>query len=96
MSADDWQVYIIEADDGRLYTGVTTDVQRRFAEHLAGGLRGAKFFRGRRPSRIVFVESGHDRSSAHQREAAIKKLSRRRKLQLIAVSQGSSVLRPDQ
>ena len=84
MTESSWQVYIIEADDGRLYTGVSTDVERRFNEHQEGGLRGAKFFRGRKPLRVVYLEVGHDRSSAHQREAAIKKLSRARKLELIA------------
>ena len=68
-----WSVYIIEASDHSLYTGVSTDVERRFREH-AGGRRGARFFHGRKPVRVVYEESGHTRSSACQREAAIKKL----------------------
>ncbi len=78
-----WSVYMIESSDGRLYTGISTDPTRRFAEHQAGGSRGARFFRGRSPKRIAYVEPGHTRSSALQREAALKKLSRRQKLQLI-------------
>lgn len=77
-----WQVYIIESTDGRLYTGITTDVERRWQEHLTGN-KGAKFFRGRSPKALRFVETGHNRSSASKREAAIKKLTRPQKLVLI-------------
>lgn len=77
-----WCVYIIEASDGRLYTGVTTDVERRFVEH-SGTLRGARFFRGRQPVKVVYTESHPDRSSALRRESAIKKLKREEKLRLI-------------
>jgi putative endonuclease len=82
-----WTVYIIRCDDGSLYTGVTTDLQRRFTEHQ-GGSRGAKYFNGRKPSHVDYSESGHTRSSAGQREAAIKRLSREEKLRLIAVGKG--------
>jgi putative endonuclease len=78
----DWSVYIIRCDDGSLYTGVSTNVERRFREHLDTP-RKAKFFNGRRPLEVVFHERGHSRSSAAQREAAIKKLSRVSKLRLI-------------
>jgi len=76
-----WSVYIIVCDDGSFYTGISTDVTRRFHEHQQG--KGAKYFRSRRPSRLVFVESGHCRGSAAQREAAIKKMKRRDKARLI-------------
>lgn len=78
----DWSVYIIRCDDGSLYTGVSTDVERRFREHL-GQPRGAKFFGGRKPLEVVYREDGHTRSSACRREAAIKKLGREGKLRLI-------------
>ena len=78
----DWTVYIIRCDDGTLYTGVTTDLERRFREHRELR-RGAKYFNGRKPLEVVYSETGHDRSSACQREAAIKKLSRVEKLCLI-------------
>ena len=78
----EWFVYLIRATDNSLYTGITTDVVRRFGEHLSGRA-GAKYFRGRSPAAVVFVEGGHDRSSASIREAQIKKLSRRQKLDLI-------------
>lgn len=68
-----WQVYMIFCSDDSYYTGITTDIERRFNQHAEG--RGAKYFRGRRPQRVVFLESGHTRSSATRRELALKKLS---------------------
>lgn len=79
----EWTVYIIRCDDESLYTGVTTDLNRRFAEHC-NGKRGARYFAGRQPDAVVWQENDHDRSSALRREAAIKKLSRREKLALVA------------
>ncbi len=77
-----WSVYIIEVDDGSLYTGISTDPERRFQEHLTGK-KGAKFFRGRTPIKIVFLETGYDRSLATKREMEIKKLPRKDKLLLV-------------
>ena len=74
---------MIRCDDGTLYTGISTDPDRRFQEHL-GQPAGARYFNGRRPEAIVYTENGHTRSSASQREAAIKKLSRSAKLELLA------------
>jgi putative endonuclease len=77
-----WQVYIIVCTDNSLYTGITTDIERRFSEHA--GAQGAKYFRGRTPDKVVYLEGGHSRSTASKREAAIKKLLRADKLRLIA------------
>lgn len=77
-----WYVYIIRASDDSLYTGVTTDVERRFAEHGSPD-KGARYFRGRKPQEVVYTESHPDRSSALRREAEIKKLKRGCKLELI-------------
>ena len=77
-----WYVYVIRASDDSLYTGVTTDVQRRFKEHGDPG-KGARFFRGRQPVEVVYTETSPDRGSALRREAAIKSLSRLDKLKLI-------------
>ena len=85
-TTDHWSLYIIEASDTSLYTGITTDVERRFAEHLQGP-RGARFFNGRKPLKVVYREDGHDRASASRREAEIKKLSRSAKQQLISQAQ---------
>jgi putative endonuclease len=82
-SGAEWTVYIIRCDDGSLYTGVTTDLERRLDEHR-GSQRGARYFNGRRPVRIEYREAGHTRSSACRREAAIRKLGRAGKLRLIA------------
>ena len=76
-----WQVYIILCSDDSLYTGITIDVDRRFAQHVAG--TGAKYFRGRLPRRLVYLEGNHDRSSASRREAQIKKLRPADKQRLI-------------
>ena len=80
-----WTVYIIECDDQSLYTGITTDLNRRFNEH-GDSSRRARYFAGRAPVKVVFQESGHDRSSALKREYAIKQLSRSAKLSLIETS----------
>ena len=77
----EWFVYIIEATNGSLYTGITTDIARRWEQHLSG--KGARYFRGRKPKRLLMVEGGHDRSSASKREAQIKQLPRRAKLSLV-------------
>lgn len=77
-----WTVYIIESSDDTLYTGITTDIEKRWRAHT-GGKQGAKFFRGRTPRRIVFKEPGHDRSSASRREYQIKQMKRHEKLLLI-------------
>lgn len=78
-----WCIYIIQADDDSLYTGITTDVERRFSEH-SGHTTGAKYFNGRKPLGVVYREDGHTRSSASRREFEIKRLSRQKKKQLIA------------
>jgi putative endonuclease len=76
-----WQVYIIRCSDQSLYTGITNNVERRWRQHASR--RGAKYFRGREPLEIVYLEPGHDRGSASRREADIKKLQRVEKERLI-------------
>jgi putative endonuclease len=78
----DHHVYVLECADGSLYTGYTTDVERRVAEHDAG--EGAKYTRGRTPVDLVHVESHGSRSAALSREHEIKALSRRAKERLVA------------
>ena len=72
---------MILCSDDTLYTGITNDVARRFNQHA--DRQGAKYFRGRQPKQLVYVETGHDRSSASKREIFIKKLPRLKKLQLL-------------
>lgn len=81
--APQWWVYMVQTRGGRLYTGITTDPQRRFKEHCAGGKLGARFFRSDPAQAIVFVEPQSDRSAASKREAVIKKLKRVQKLALL-------------
>ena len=78
---NNWYVYIILCSDESLYTGITTDIERRFQQHLSQ--QGAKYFRGRDPVKVIYQESGHSRSSASMKEAQIKALSRKDKLLLI-------------
>ena len=77
-----WHVYIILCSDDTLYTGITTDCQRRFSQHARGC--GAKYFRSRQPLRIVYHEQGHDRSTATKREAQIKAMNRTDKKLLVS------------
>ena len=83
-SSKPWEVYIIKAKSGLLYTGITTDLDRRFEEHSTGK-KGARFFHFSEPGEIIFRESHPHRSSASQREAAIKKMSRKEKEDLISL-----------
>ena len=82
MATNNWFVYIIEAENGNLYTGITTNLERRFTEHQSKQ-GGARFFHTSAAKKMVFHESHPDRSSASKREAAIKKLSRKAKIDLI-------------
>ena len=74
-------VYVIECADGSFYTGYTTDVERRVAEHDAG--EGAKYTRGRTPVELVHVEAFASRSAAMGREYEVKQLSRVGKERLV-------------
>lgn len=85
-----WYVYILCCADQTLYTGVTTDLARRVHEHNTDDRLGAKYTRNRRPVSLVYREPCENRSAACKREAAIKKLSRRAKQQLIAAEQSKS------
>ncbi len=78
-----WVVYIVRCRDGSYYTGITTDLTRRIAEHnsLAGG---AKYTRPRRPVTLVYWEAASSRATAAQREHRIKTLPLVGKNRLIA------------
>lgn len=76
-----WTVYILRCADGTLYTGVTTDLERRLGQHNAGTASACT--RVRRPVALAWKRSRFTRSSALVREAAIKKLPRALKLELI-------------
>jgi len=79
-----YYIYILRCEDGKLYTGITTDVQRRFAEHTGRKGKGAKFTRSHKAEKIEAVWSAADRSLALKLEYRIKALTRAQKLELIA------------
>ena len=79
----DWYLYLIRCRDGSLYTGITTNVARRFAEHQGSGDTGAKYLRGRKPLELVFQRKLGSRSLALGVESKVKKLSKARKEELI-------------
>ena len=76
-----WKLYILRCVDGTLYTGITTDVEKRLEAHRTG--KGAKYTRGRAPLELVYREECGDHSAALKREAEIKALSREEKLKMI-------------
>lgn len=82
MTTDtDHYVYVVECADGSFYTGYTTDLDRRLAEHNAGD--GAKYTRGRTPVELVHTERFRGQSAAMRREHEIKSFSRTRKERLV-------------
>lgn len=82
MSSPKFSLYILRCADGTLYTGITTDVARRVAEHESGA-RGAKFLRGKGPLEVVFEQAVGDRAQAQKLEHRIKRLSRAQKIALV-------------
>lgn len=83
MTDGQWCVYMIRTNDNQLYTGITTDIQRRWQEHTCGKA-GARYFRGRTPQALCYLERDHTRSTATKREVEIKQLTRAQKDRLIA------------
>lgn len=79
-----WFVYILRCGDDTLYTGITTDVDRRIEEHNAGKAPGARYTRSRRPVALAYTERVDSRALAARREAEIKRLDRVSKLALCA------------
>ncbi|SNB54649.1 putative endonuclease [Marinobacter sp. es.042] len=75
----DWFVYMVRTAKGSLYTGITTDVGRRFNEHQVGAPRGARSLRGKGPLELVFSAPAGDRSRASRLEWRIKQWPRPRK-----------------
>ncbi len=76
-----YYVYILKCEDKSLYTGITTDLNRRLEEHKEG--HGGRYTRAHKPIKIVYTEELSNRSEASVREAEIKKLSREKKQKLI-------------
>ncbi len=87
MKATHWYAYVIKTEKGHLYTGITTDLERRFKEHTSGK-KGAKFFRTSAPSEMIFKKRFKDRSSASKFEASFKALTRKKKLVFLGFVKG--------
>ena len=81
MMENTWKLYILRCADNTLYTGITTDVEKRFKAHSSG--KGAKYTRGRGPLELVYREECGDHSTALKRELEIKALTREEKELLI-------------
>jgi putative endonuclease len=79
-----WFCYILECEDGTLYTGLTNDPARRWRDHLAG--RAARYTRQHPPQRLAYLERHTDRGTAMRREIALKRMGRPAKLALIAAT----------
>lgn len=77
-----WFLYVLECEDGSLYTGITVDVPARYAAHVAG--KGAKYTRGRPPVRLLAVVAYPDRSTASRAEYEVKRMPLPRKREFCA------------
>lgn len=78
-----WHVYMVECADGTLYSGITTDIDRRIKEHNESD-KGARYTRAKRPVLLVYSEEHADRSTASKREYELKQLSREEKKKLFS------------
>lgn len=79
-----WYTYILRCNDDTLYTGITTNIEKRLNEHNNDDKKGAKYTRARRPVVLAYLEETENRSLATKRELAIKKLSRSQKQNLLS------------
>ena len=78
-----YYVYIVRASDSSLYSGITTDLERRIREHNSEKV-GSKYLRSKRPVTLVYSETQVNRSAALKREAELKKLNKQAKERLVA------------
>ncbi|VTT28527.1 endonuclease containing a URI domain [Klebsiella pneumoniae] len=90
VASGDWRLYILRTASGMLYTGITNDVQRRFAQHQCG--KGAKALRGKGPLELMFHCEAGDRSLASKLEYQVKQLKRQEKIRLVEHQPVSLVL----
>jgi putative endonuclease len=80
-----WTVYLLRCGDGSLYAGITTDLERRLAQHRSG--KGAAYTRSHLPIALAWSEPADSESAAKRREAAIKRLNRKEKIALIETAE---------
>jgi putative endonuclease len=79
-----WSLYLIKTAQRKIYTGISTDVERRFQEHQDGGRLAAKFLRGKGPLSLEFFTQVGDRAEASRLEYRIKNLTRSEKEKIIS------------
>jgi len=79
-----WSVYIIRCADGSFYTGISTDVARRFEEHSSASPKSAKYVRGRSPLELIYTKVIGTQSEATIEERRIKRLKKAQKIRLVA------------
>lgn len=82
-----WIIYIILCSDNSLYTGITNNLKKRFADHQAG--KGARYTRSHKPVRIIYSEEVLSRAEALKREQEIKKYRREQKIRLLNLNLGT-------
>ncbi|MGK0375971.1 MAG: putative endonuclease [Arenicella sp.] len=81
-----WKVYMLQCADNSLYTGITTDIERRLKEHNSDNNKGARYTRVRRPVSLAYLEDCDDRADASKREYQLKRLPRSEKLKLVTTT----------
>lgn len=84
MNIVQWYVYILRCSDNSLYTGITTDLERRIKEHNNSNKLGAKYTRVRRPVSLVYTEDFLNRKTASQKEYKLKRLTKSEKEKLVS------------
>ena len=84
-----WHLYVVECSDGSLYTGITTNVDRRVSQHSAG--KGAKYTRSRKPVKLITSWEIGNRSEASKAEYAFKQNTRKEKLRLLTEEKWSDI-----
>jgi putative endonuclease len=85
MVTSDWYLYIVRCRDGTLYTGISTDIDRRLAEHQQGGSAGSKYLKGRAPLTLLLQKRLGSRRLASKVENRVKKLSKAEKEKMINI-----------
>jgi len=86
-----WHVYFLRCNDNSLYTGITTDLERRLHQHNNTKL-GAKYTRARRPVKLVYSETAVDRSTASKREYQLRTLTKKQKEKLVLAHPACTVI----
>jgi len=79
-----WFLYVIRCKGGSLYTGITTDVKRRFKEHQSSDGKGAKYLRGKAPVKLIFTKKVGSRRTALMMENRVRKLTKAKKEMFVA------------